>query len=77
MLQHSAASSCDQLEQPVEQNYPVDPNNVGYCIIINQKNFYMEQSPCLKVGIHAISSLTVFLFAEVLVSEVQNKVIIE
>lgn len=41
MSQHSVASSCDQVESVTEGEYPVDPSNVGYCIIINQKNFYV------------------------------------
>ncbi|XP_023712090.1 caspase-8 isoform X2 [Cryptotermes secundus] len=48
MSQHSVASSCDQVDRVTEGEYPVDSNNVGYCIIINQKNFYMEPNPCLK-----------------------------
>lgn len=49
--QHSVASSCDQVEHPIVHHYPVDPNNVGYCVIINQKKFYRDQSLCRKVGI--------------------------
>jgi hypothetical protein len=55
------------MERSVEHDYIVDPNNVGYCIIINQKNFYMEQDPCLQVRITGLNSCQslVFLFAEV------------
>lgn len=56
MSQHSVASSCDQVDRVMEGEYPVDSNNVGYCIIINQKNFYMEPNPCLKVGIAGLHS---------------------
>jgi len=50
MPNYSVTGSCDHLERPVEHEYIVDPNNVGYCIIINQKNFYMEEDFRLKVG---------------------------
>jgi hypothetical protein len=56
MSQHSVASSCDQVESLPKGEYPVDPSNVGYCIIINQKNFYVEPNPCLKVSIVRLHS---------------------
>jgi hypothetical protein len=56
MQNHSVPGSCDHLERSTEHEYIVDPNNVGYCIIINQKNFYMEEDPCLKVGIRGLHS---------------------
>jgi len=48
MQNHSVPGSWDHLECPVEHEYIVDPSNVGYCIIINQKNFYMENDFRLK-----------------------------
>jgi hypothetical protein len=62
MSQHSVVSSCDHLLRQVEHEYTVDPNNVGYCIIINQKNFYMEEDSCLKVGIRGLHSCPCYMF---------------
>ena len=62
MQNHSVPGSCDYLERPVEHEYIVDPNNVGYCIIINQKNFYKEQDPHLKVGIRGLHSCHCYMF---------------
>jgi len=62
MPNHSVPGSCDHLECPAEHEYVVDPNNVGYCMIINQKNFYMEKNSCLKVGIRGLHSCHCYMF---------------
>jgi len=62
MQNHSVPGSWDHLECPVEHEYIVDPSNVGYCIIINQKNFYMENDFRLKVGIKGFHSCHCYMF---------------
>ncbi|XP_069671308.1 caspase-8 [Periplaneta americana] len=46
--QHSVASTCDQLTPPVNSVYHVNPRSVGYCVIINQKNFFKDPRQCLQ-----------------------------
>ncbi|PSN40162.1 hypothetical protein C0J52_14092 [Blattella germanica] len=42
--QHSVASATSQVKKPQGLvPYPVDPDHVGYCLIINQKNFYKDR----------------------------------
>jgi len=62
MQNHSVPGSYDYLEQAGEHEYVVDPNNVGYCIIVNQKNFYMEEDSLLKVGIRGLHSCHCYIF---------------
>ncbi|KAK7794602.1 hypothetical protein R5R35_003610 [Gryllus longicercus] len=51
---HSVVSQCQE-ESSVEcvnNTYAIDPRNVGFCVIINQKTFYKETNPKLKHLVH-------------------------
>nr|CAD7393757.1 unnamed protein product [Timema cristinae] len=49
-LSHSVASNYEGKSSNLDRQdyYHIDPNNVGFCVIINQKKFYNETDPKLK-----------------------------
>lgn len=48
--QHSVVSQIQEEREPktMPKMYNIDPNNVGVCVIINQKTFYKDTDPKLK-----------------------------
>ena len=50
----SAQANASSAYQQNSVFYKIDPNNVGVCLIINQKNFHIEQNPQHQVSIKII-----------------------
>ncbi|XP_067005996.2 caspase-8 [Anabrus simplex] len=48
---HSVTSQCNESSSSLANLmdcYEINPHSVGYCVIINQKNFYKEPNPVLR-----------------------------